>query len=183
MDTVGEVLLPRALAGGIDALFVGIACGLVWVTGVAVRFAVDGELAVLGAGPGPTGGVTLAGAVVWALTWVAVLGVAGGYLVAGYALAGQSLGQRLVDLVVVTETGEPLDAGAATLRAGVRLAPIPVVAVLALLLGFTGAFVGVAVVGAWLLVDLVAVLADGAGRSLGDRLAGTVVAREALAAR
>jgi hypothetical protein len=62
-----------------------------------------------------------------------------------------------------------------------ELAPLPVVAVLALLFGFAGVAAGVAIVGAWLVVDLLAVLADDAGRSPCGRLAGTVVVQEALA--
>lgn len=181
MDTVGEALPSRLVAAGIDAVAVVLLCGTLWLVGVTVRFVVDDQLALLGGGPLAHGGVSVAGVAIWALTWVAVLGAAGAYYAGGYALLGQSIGQRMVDVVVVTTDGGPCDGEAALLRAGVRLAPVPVAAVLALLFGGMGVAVGVALLGAWYVVDLVAVLVDDAGRSLGDRLAGTVVAEEALA--
>jgi uncharacterized RDD family membrane protein YckC len=175
MDTAGEVLGGRVVALAIDAVFLGVAWVLLWGVGAAVRLALDGSLALL------DGGVSAVGVVVWAGTWMSVFGVGGAYLAGGYLLAGQTIGQRMTDLVVVSSGGDPPDQAAALLRAGVRLAPLPVVAMLALALGLAGGFVGVALLAAWLVVDLVAVLLDDDGRSLGDQLAGTVVVSEAVA--
>lgn len=175
MDTAGEVLGERVVALAIDAVPLGLAWFLVWGVGAAVRLGLDGSLALL------DGGGSAVGAVVWAGTWTTVLGVGGAYLAGGYLLAGQTVGQRMTDLVVVSTDGDPPDVAAALLRAGVRLAPVPVVAVAALALGFVGVVVGVGLLAAWLLVDLVAILLDDDGRSLGDRLADTVVVSEAVA--
>jgi uncharacterized RDD family membrane protein YckC len=175
MDTAGEVLGERVVALAIDAVLLGLAWFLVWGAGAAVRLGLDGSLSLL------DGGVSVVGAAVWAGTWMTVLGVGGGYLAGGYLLAGQTIGQRMTDLVVVSGDGDPPDQVAALLRAGVRLAPVPVVAVLALALGFVGVVAGAGLLAVWLLVDLVAVLLDDDGRSLGDQLADTVVVSEAVA--
>lgn len=175
MDSRGEALLARVVAFAIDALVVGTLWALLWGGGVAIRASVDGSLALL------DGGGSTVGVAVWAVTWLAVTGVAFLYFAWPLAVAGQSLGKRMSDLVVVTDGGDPCRWRAAGVRTGVLLAPAPLLALLTLALGALGAVVGGGLVVAWLVVELLVALLDDDHRRLGDRLAGTVVVRESLA--
>lgn len=175
MDTLGEALGPRLVAFGIDAAIVGTLWAIVWFAGGAVRASAGGGMALL------DGGVSAVGAAVWLLTWLAVVVLVATYFAAGHAVAGQSLGKRMTDVVVVGTDGEPCDWRAAGVRTAVLLAPAPVVAALDLLLGFQGAVLGAVLVLAWLLVELVALVVDDDHRRVGDRLADTVVVAESLA--
>lgn len=176
MDSLGEGLAGRTVAFGVDAAVVGALWAVPWGGGTALRAALDGGLSLLG------GRVTTTGVAIWLAAWLLAAALAGGYLAATHAVVGQTLGKRLTDLVVAHGDGAPCDWRAAGLRTGVLLAPAPVVALLDLLWGVEGALAGAALVVAWLAVEAVALALDDAGRRLGDRVADTVVVREATAA-
>lgn len=174
METRGDALGARAVAFGVDAAVVSAVWATIWLVGTAVRGSVVGDLSLLG------GAVDPVGVGVWLFTWLAAAGFAAAYFVTGHAIAGQTPGKRLADVVVVTVDGEPCDWRTAALRTGVLLAPAPVVALLDLLLGTPGAALGVVLVVTWLLVESAALALDDGHRRLGDRVAGTVVVAESL---
>lgn len=184
METAGEGFGIRALAFGIDAVALSVGGALAWGLDVGLSAAAVGGAnagGLLSGSRSVAGTAALVG--VWLVSWGAFAGIAVAYLGGTHALVGQTLGKRMVDLVVAAEDGGPCTARAAAVRSSVLLAPLPIAALLELLVGFVGGVVGVGLLAGWALVEFGVAVTDDAGRRLGDRVADTVVVREAIAAK
>lgn len=179
VDTAGAATGARVVAFCIDALPVGALAVLAWTVEVAATAALADRSSLLAPGAGDESVLVVIAVVSWGL----LVGGAVAYRAGLHAVAGQTAGKRLVDLVVADADGGPCTPRAAAVRTTVLLAPAPLVALLELLGGFGGAAVGAALAAGWVAVEFAVALVDDRGRRLGDRAAGTVVAREAVAAR
>lgn len=133
MGTEGDVLLKRIVAIIIDSILLFVVTAVL----VGIFVAISSRLSVLG---------NLLG-----------LLIAFAYFVYFEGESGQTIGKRVMDLVVVTEDGEPIDYGTAAIRTVLRI--------------IDGLFL--------YLVGFIVVLVTDRKQRLGDIAADTVVVRTA----
>ncbi|MDS0261676.1 RDD family protein [Haloarcula sp. S1CR25-12] len=112
--------------------------------------------------------------------WLLIALVVGGYFVVQLQLKGQTLGMRLLDLVVVSEDGTAITRQQALERTAVLLAPLPLMALSSVLVPLVGFFIALFLMTVWLLVEAAVLVLDEDAQRLGDRVAGTLVVEESL---
>jgi uncharacterized RDD family membrane protein YckC len=172
-----EAIPNRVMAFSVDWLVLSLASALVWFLFWILRtvMAVGGLASEGSVGAGLSALSILLAFVQWA--------VIGGLLLAYFTLfqtrSGQTLGMKLLDVKVVSEDGSPVSTKQGLIRNAILLAPLPLMALVSVLvpvLGFPIAF-GMMVV--WLFVELGAMFVLGDGQRLGDKAAGTFVVEKA----
>jgi uncharacterized RDD family membrane protein YckC len=172
-----EAIPNRVMAFGVDWLVLSLLSALIWFLFWMVRtvLAVGGLASDGSVGTGLSVLSILLAFVQWALIGAVLLA----YFTLFQTRSGQTLGMNLLDVKVVSEDGSAVSTKQGLIRNAILLAPLPVMAVVSVLipvLGFPIAF-GMMVV--WLFVELGAMFVLGNGQRLGDKAAGTFVVEKA----
>lgn len=178
---LGSTRPIRLVAFCIDFGLLSAVVAILWFVFAIVRTFV-GIGSRLGAPSGRSVGVmagaTLLNLALGFLLWLVIGLVVGGYFVGLLQLQGQTLGMRLLDLVVVAEDGTEITQMQAIQRTAVLLAPLPLMALSSVLIPIVGFFIALCLMGGWLLVEAALLVTDDDAQRLGDRLAGTLVVEE-----
>lgn len=173
----------------VDFLLLTVVTALVWfvftvvrtLVGIGGRVAAEaGSAGPAAAGPSEGGLAALVGAsllqVLLGFVQWAVIGLAlAGYFVLLQEGDGQTLGKRLTDVAVVSADGSAADRSQLVKRTAVLLAPLPLMAVSAVIVPIVGLPIALALMTGWLGLEALLMAVDDEGRRLGDRFAGTRV--------
>jgi len=195
-DTDDEYLRDRLLAAGVDAFVAGgvlvFAIGFFYainqllgavLLGVLSPESYASESAEIEAFATVIGATVVMSAVLAVIKWVTMTVLWVGYYAGVPILVGQTLGKELFDLRAVSADGTAMSLRQSVTRTAVLLVPLPVVIVLAGLLGGIPVInwvfdpLALALIGAWGLVEVVVLVGREDNRRLGDRVANTRVVR------
>lgn len=130
--------------------------------------------------PGVSLGASLLSIVLGLTLWVVLVALVGGYFTLMLQLKGQTLGMRLLDVVVVSEDGDTVTQKQALVRTAVLLAPMPLMALSAVFIPLFGFLLALCLMAGWLLVEAAVLFTDDDAQRLGDRFAGTLVVEESV---
>jgi uncharacterized RDD family membrane protein YckC len=182
-STVASVRATRVLAFLVDFVLLTVVTAMLWFVFFVLR-AFVGIGSMLGT---QSGGSASTAAVVGAslldltlgfVMWAVIALVVGGYFVATLQAWGQTLGMRLLDLLVVDDDGSEITQAQAIKRTAVLLVPIPLMALSSVLVPLVGFPIALTMMAGWLLVEAAVLFVDDDAQRLGDRVAGTLVVEE-----
>lgn len=179
LTSAASVRAARLFAFLVDFVLLSILSAILWFVVFVLRILVSaGSAGVAGDSPASAVGASLVGVVLGLGLWAVLTLLVGAYFVVQLQLKGQTLGMRLLDLVVVSEGGGPVTQRQALVRTAVLLVPMPLMAVAAVFIPLFGFLVALAILAGWLLVEAAILLVDDDAQRLGDKVAGTLVVEE-----
>lgn len=174
--TETEIVAERAVAYLIDFVFLSAVAFVIWLVFAAIQGLLGFTMASGGTG-GSFQTVNVVGLLVSVIMWLTVFGAVGTYFTLLHAKMGQTVGKRLLDLVVVDAGGEECSTGQAAKRTLVLLAPAPVM-ILVSFVPILGFLLALGLMVLWLVVELVVMVVDDESQRLGDSFANTLVVQE-----
>ncbi|WP_167768594.1 RDD family protein [Haloarcula amylovorans] len=171
----------RIIAFLVDFVLLTIVTVLIWGVFAVVSMGLN-FVGMSAAGPDSTAAVAgtfLLGLALSVLQW-GVIGLAvGSYFVYFLNDRGQTFGMGLTDVVVVSEDGTAITREQAIKRTLVLLAPMPLMALVSVVVPLVGFLLALFMMVGWLAVEALLLVTDDDAQRLGDRVAGTLVVESA----